>query len=127
MNARKKPKQLVYNFKRRFVTDVETGAKTSTIRLFEKTTPPDKGDRLKLFTGMRTKDCRKLKEPSCSDCQPISISEKEILLGKRRLTHAEEKQLATADGFDSAAHLRVFFIQTYGLPLPGNPHWVSWK
>ena len=127
MNARKKPKQLVYNFKRRFVAAVETGAKTSTIRLFEKTAPPVKGDRLKLYTGMRTKDCRKLKEPFCSDCQPISITEKEIRLGNRCLTVAEEKQLAVADGFDSGAHLRVFFIQTYGLPLPGNPHWVSWK
>ena len=22
--------------------------------------------------------------------------------------------------------LRAFFRKTYGFPLPGNPHWVSW-
>jgi hypothetical protein len=120
-------KQTTFNFKKRFVAAVETGVKNSTIRLFKKTTPPDKGDVLKLFTGMRTKKCRSLRKPTCSDCQPIQITNDNIILGKLKLSRAEENRLACDDGFASADHMRVFFIQTYGLPLPGKPHWVSWK
>ena len=111
-------KQLAYNFKSRFVADVESGRKTSTIRLFEKTEPPAKGDRLKLFTGMRS--------PICQDCQPIKITEDSITLGTAVLSPAEENQLAIQDGFQNAAELRHFFRSTYGFPLPGKPHWVSW-
>ena len=126
MNARKKTKQLVYNFKDRFAVPVETGQKTSTIRLFEKTAPPVNGDRLKHFTGLRTKKCRKLKEVFCSDCQPIRVTEDKIVLDKRTLPASEENFLARNDGFRDAAELRTFFRKTYGFPLPGNPHWVSW-
>ena len=126
MNARKKPKQLVYNFKDRFAPAVEMGLKTSTIRLFAKTAPPVKGDRLKLYTGMRTKKCRKLREVICQDCCPIFITEDDIQLNGISRSPGEQNSLAFHDGFNNAAELRAFFRKTYGLPLPGKPHWVSW-
>ena len=126
MSERKKAKQLVYNFKARFAPAVEMGAKTSTIRLFEKTEPPVKGDRLKLYTGMRTKNCRKLKDVICQACFPILISEDDLQLNGISLPPGEQNLLALHDGFINAAELRYFFRKTYGLPLPGNPHWVSW-
>ena len=119
-------KQTNFNFKSRFVAAVESGMKTSTIRLFAKTTPPAKGDRLKLFNGMRTPKCREILRTICQDCSPIQITEDSIILGKRRLTSAEENQLAVEDGFANAKELRAFFRETYGFPLPGKPHWVSW-
>ena len=119
-------KQTTFNFKARFAAAVVNGAKTSTIRLFLKTTPPRKGDRLKCFTGMRTKRCRRLLQPICQECLRIKVTEKQIVLGKRHLTVAEENQLAVNDGFANAAELRTFFRSTYGFPLPGKPHWVSW-
>jgi hypothetical protein len=119
-------KQTLFNFKARFAADVESGAKTSTIRLFLKTTPPNKGDRLRHFTGMRTKQCRRLLQPICQECLPIRITEKKIVLGKRQLIRPEENQLAVTDGFANAAELRTFFRVTYGFPLPGRPHLVSW-
>ena len=120
-------KQTTFNFKVRFAPAVESGAKTSTIRIFGKTLPPEKGDRLKLFTGMRSSKCRRLKQPVCQDCSPIQITNDAITVGGRKLSRAEENRLAVADGFTSSDHLRVFFIQTYGLPLPGNPHLVRWS
>jgi hypothetical protein len=119
-------KQITFNFKDRFAAAVERGAKTSTIRIFLKTTPPKKGDRLKHFTGMRTKRCRRLLQPICQECLRIQITKNKIVLGKQRLTVAEENQLARNDGFHNAAELRTFFRSTYGFPLPGKPHWVSW-
>jgi hypothetical protein len=119
-------KQITFNFKARFAAAVENGAKTSTIRLFLKTTPPKKGNRLKHFTGMRTKQCRRLLQPICQECLRIQITENKIILGKQELTRAEENQLAVNDGFHNAAELRTFFRSTYGFPLPGKPHWVSW-
>ena len=127
MSERKKPKQVVFNFKDRFAVPVQSGQKTSTIRLFLKTAPPVKGDRLKLFTGMRTKKCRKLKEVICQACYPISISGEAIILGKRLLNRYERDSLALHDGFNDAAQLLAFFQTTYGFPMPGNPHWVSWQ
>jgi hypothetical protein len=55
------------------------------------------------------------------------VTAKQIVLGKQRLTVAEENQLAVNDGFSNAAELRTFFRSTYGFPLPGKPHWVSWR
>ncbi len=89
-------KQTNFNFKSQFVMAVESGAKTTTIRLFQKTTPP------------------------------IQITEDSIRLGKRRLTQVEEYGLAKADGFGDARELRAFFRTAYGFPLHGKPHWVSW-
>lgn len=105
---------------------VQSGVKTSTIRIFGKTLPPEKGDPLNLFTGMRSSKCQCLKQPACRACQPIQITPKDIIVGGRKLSLLEQERLAKADGFASADHLRVFFIQTYGLPLPGKPHLVSW-
>jgi hypothetical protein len=120
-------KQTTYNFKDRFVSQVEGGTKTSTIRLFEKTTPPNKGDRLKLFKGQRTPHCRRIKLVTCQDCLPIQITDQDITLNGRQLDSQEQYQLAVGDGFENAPAMRAFFKQTYGLPLPGNPHLVSWK
>lgn len=120
-------KQTIFNFKDRFAIPVETGAKTSTIRLFLKTETPEIGDRLKCYSGMRTKRCRKLLSTTCQACLPISITEAAITLGGRKLTGAEENELAVNDGFADAAELRKFFRKTYGFPLPGKPHWVSWR
>jgi len=79
-----------------------------------------------LFNGMRTRLCRLLLQPICQECLRIRITETKIILGKRRLTPAEENELAINDGFTNAAELRTFFRSTYGFPLPGKPHWVSW-
>jgi hypothetical protein len=119
-------KQTTFNFQARFAPMVADETKSSTIRIFDKTLPPEKGDTLNLFTGMRSSKCRLLKQPVCRDCQPIQITPKDIIVGGRKLSLLETEHLAKADGSASADHLRVFFIQTYGLPLPGKPHLVSW-
>ena len=52
-----------YSFKERFVLMVQDGSKPGTIRAFRKHAPRV-GQLAHLFWGMRTKFCKKLKEPS---------------------------------------------------------------
>lgn len=118
-------KQVVFNFKDRFVRALEAGEKTSTIRLFLKTEPPKIGDRLKLFKGMRTKNCRLINEVICQDCCPIVVCWDGIVLNGRVLNPGEANAFAYCDGFTSFADMRAFFAPRF--PLPGKPHWISWS
>jgi len=118
-------KQTTFNFKRRFVPLVEMGAKTSTIRAFAKTQPPARGDTLKLFTGMRTAACRKLREVKCTDVEPIEVGRDYINLGGMFLLPRFQRQFALRDGFTGVAEMRSFFRENYGLPFRGV--WVSWR
>jgi hypothetical protein len=117
-------KQTTFNFKAQFAPLVESGAKTSTIRAFARTQPPVVGDVLKLFTGMRTAQCRKLNEVKCAKVHPIEIGKDYINLGGLFLSPRLQRRLAVRDGFADLAEMRSFFRDHYGLPFRGV--WVSW-
>jgi hypothetical protein len=117
-------KQTTFNFKAQFAPLVESGAKVSTIRKFERTAPPVKGDTLKLFTGMRQPSCRKLKEVKCAKVHAIEIGKDYINLGGVFLAPRLQRRLAVRDGFADLAEMRSFFREHYGLPFRGG--WVSW-
>ena len=51
---------VAFSFKAQFADLVASGKKTQTIRQTARAKP---GDRLQLYTGMRTKKCRKLVDP----------------------------------------------------------------
>ena len=64
------------NFKAEFAPLVESGEKRQTIRKLRKDgRDPKVGDALYLYTGMRTKKCRKLGIAPCESVQPIEIDE----------------------------------------------------
>jgi len=103
-----------YNFKKQFAPDVEAGKKLHTIRPKRKR-PTRPGERLKLYTGMRTKNCRLLVDTVCEDVQPLEIHSTHIKIKGRILTMDERRQLAINDGFDSLEKFYDFFRYTYGL------------
>ena len=107
-----------YNFKREFAPAVESGQKRQTIRKKRKR-PTRVGETLYLYTGMRTKGCRKLKETTCTASEPIYIDINHIFVGEHELNRGEEIQLAKDDGFDSHAAFMQFFENHYGLPFKG--------
>lgn len=117
-----------YNFKAKFADDVETGKKLHTIRPKRKR-PTKPGERLKLYTGMRTKSCRLLFDTSCKSVEPVEIHATHIKIGGRILSMKERVKLAKNDGFDSLAEFYDFFIETYGLakekPLT-NLELITW-
>ncbi|KAF0093464.1 MAG: hypothetical protein E1N59_2865 [Puniceicoccaceae bacterium 5H] len=120
------------NFSKQFADLVESGAKGQTIRETRKQ-PIKPGDTLYLYTGQRTKSCRKLMDAVCTSVKPITLrwgqklhtapiyncGEKtnlvyqfrnaEVDVDGQRLTDAAVEQLARADGFTSEVSFLSWF------------------
>lgn len=106
------------NFKRDFVDAIQRGEKRQTIRqVRNRQIRP--GDKLALYTGMRTAQCWKIGDAICEDVRPIQITEREMMLAGRPLETLEQMDMARADGFSSHIDMRLFFKRLYGLPFTG--------
>ena len=122
------------NFKAEFVPGIlamldpeyakRTGikAKTTTIRATRKH-PIRKGERLYLYTGQRTKRCRKLGEVVCAKVQNIIIvdtKESQIHLDGYVFEKGENNRIAREDGFKNADEMISWFRKVHGLPFYGQ-------
>lgn len=108
------------NFQARFAPDVESGRKHTTIRRRGRAQP---GQTLYLFTGQRTKQCRRLREALCLGVTSFRISPfGTCLLGGAILLKYELESLARLDtaGQMGATEFVEFFRSTYGLPFDGE-------
>ena len=117
-----------YNFKKQFAPMVESGLKRQTIRLPRKR-PTRVGDTLYLYTGMRTKQCRKLRVEKCTSVWTIEIATpSDISLwdydaftrSPWLLRYDDMLALANADGFETIGAMTDFFAAQYGLPFTGR-------
>ena len=107
------------NFKKEFAPKVESGEKRQTIRAIKKT-PFKTGDILYLYTGMRTRSCRKLGEAKALEVLPVEITTRSMRInGVLQLNHDSEK-IAKEDGFDSFFDMMYWFFHTHGLPFEGQ-------
>ena len=104
----------------KFTDKILSGEKRQTIRLSRKH-PIKRGDKLYLYTGMRTKNCKKLGEAVCSEVVPIKIQclkdarcSNEIKITPP-LEASAYVDLSKADGFKSLFDFNKFFITTYKL------------
>jgi hypothetical protein len=94
--------------------------KHQTIRPYRKDNRnPTKGCRLYLYTGMRTKYCRKLKEVVCEKVDTIEIRELYLIVGSNSLNLSEGHIFARKDGFRDIGEFYKFFKYQYGLPFHG--------
>ncbi len=94
------------NFQDRFAPDVESGIKTQTIRAFRRDgNDPGAGDTLYLYTGMRTKACRRLGETVCERARRIYMAMDRVAImnedggGDLLTDHDALCAFAAADGF----------------------------
>ena len=111
------------NFKKEFADAVESSEKTQTIRKVWKR-PIKTGDRLYLFTGMRTKKCRLLRKVWCYGVVPITIDETIVCVdGAQYKGSVSMGYIAKKDGFDSVDAFLDFFRKQYGLPFEGVLIW----
>jgi hypothetical protein len=110
-----------FNFKKQFAADVESRKKRQTIRAKRKDgRNPHVGDELYLYTGMRTKSCRKLGEEICKFVHQITIDEHgHININGEWLPGYEELVFIYDDGFKNAADFTPFFRKEHGLPFEG--------
>ncbi|MEM9734219.1 MAG: ASCH domain-containing protein [Pseudomonadota bacterium] len=117
------------NFQKRFADDVERRIKRQTVRAHRKDNRPHckVGDRLKLYTGMRTKKCRLLDVVTVTRIDTIKINTIDMWLNGN-LLHATlhsrdadmtDDEFAEADGFDGFMDMAAWFAETHGLPFEG--------
>lgn len=113
-------------YKKQFAHLVELGEKRQTIRALRKR-PFKVGDRLYHYTGLRTKECRKLLESDCTDVDNIFIDEKgDVYINGRCLYESAKESFAYADGFRRGfgrfcwGNMLVFFKKCHGLPFKGQ-------
>ena len=108
------------NFAEQFCFPVEFGEKRQTIRKQRKRNPIKVGDRLYLYTGMRTKHARRLRVERCEAVIPLWIErDGSIFLDKKKLDGKESDKMARADGFQTVDDFVSWFRGHYGLPFYG--------
>ena len=113
----------VFNFQPHFADLVESGTKTQTIR---KTCRAKIGDTVYLYTGQRTRQCRKLGEGTVINVDPVIITPRPVMrLTVCGLDVLSMDSFAKMDGFKSAAQLFEWFAIQHGLPFEG---WlIKWE
>lgn len=105
---------VAFSFQKQFAEPIIAGTKRQTIRARARAKP---GDRLQLYTGMRTKACRKIGDAICHAVRPIRIVP--LAAGGGFQIGDEEPQVigwelnafARADGFADWAALAAFFAK----------------
>lgn len=115
------------NFQARFAPLVEFGGKRQTIRAYRKDgRDPKAGDRLYLYTGARTKACRKLGEATCRSVRGVELNFHGALCIDGRPVYSNRfNALAQADGFNGTHEIAPmremieWFRSTHGLPFHG--------
>lgn len=113
------------NFQSRFAEMVEKGTKRQTIRALRKDgRDPKPGDALQLYTGMRTKKCRRLRTNYCTSVTPIHMTGgmmamTSVQVDGKWLTQCELDWLAEADGFRDWEEMRHWFFKVHGAPFTG--------
>lgn len=109
------------NFDARFAQLVEDRVKTCTIRKGARGKP---GDRLQLYTGQRSKGCRRLltPDPVLLQVVPIEIgNDYATLEGAAPMQGERLAVLARSLGFDTYADALAFYRERHGLPVKGVP------
>lgn len=114
---------VAFNFKKEFAPRIEDGSKTGTIR---QTIRCLVGSTMQLYTGQRTKFCRRIGTAKCMQVIPLRIQAHrvEFLSGQMHSITAPDalERFAYTDGFDSWQDLTSFFAKQYGLPADGYLH-----
>jgi hypothetical protein len=111
-------------FQQQFAEKVERGLKLRSIRKLRKR-PIKVGDTLHLYSGLRTKSCRKLGIGKCTKVANITITLTDIIEDGKVLPDRTADFFARLDGFKNSNELCVFFNTLYGVPFTGNL--IEWE
>lgn len=115
------------NFKKQFVPSIENGTKRQTVRAKRKK-PIKVGDTLYLYTGLRTKQTKRIANAICTELWEIRINNASIVLCQESeterfmelLTGKQLDDMAILDGFKDWQDMKQFWVDTHGLPFTGN-------
>lgn len=122
----------LYNFKARFAPFVLDGSKTHTIRAV-RANPDKPGNKVHLYTGLRTKKAKLLFRSVCVKVEEIFIREltdgPAINVNGLDLDDSECNALAYRDGFRSRGTDGAFaeMMEFWEGRLPFEGHVIHWK
>lgn len=114
---------VAFNFKKRFAPDVESGKKFQTIR--EKARCKV-GDKIQLYTGMRSSGCRKLRDAICIAVDNISITPDGPFFGQPGWWPKDKNVFAERDGFSNYGEMYEWFSHTYNEEI-FNGYVIMWR
>jgi hypothetical protein len=117
------------NFSREdFIDAVTNGSKHFTVRQLRKN-PIKKGEALQLYTGLRTKQAKKLRDTICKNVWDIKIENKKdeflFWLDDNQLTSKKVKDISNKIGFDLVEEWTEYFKQKYKFPFKGQL--IEWE
>lgn len=100
------------NFSAEHAGKVEAREKTQTIRRKSRCAP---GDKIQLYTGQRTKQCRKLvdDDPTCLDVTYVAIRPGDLTLGNTSRFPRDIDDFARLDGFADYEQMHRWFAERY--------------
>lgn len=102
---------VAFNFKKQFAEEVASGRKLQTIRAKARVKA---GDKLQLYTGQRTKACRKLRDATCVAIDNVSIAPDAPFFGQPGWWPKDKNVFAERDGFRTYVDMYDFFKIEYG-------------
>ena len=110
-----------FNFQPQFVPLIKSGEKRSTIR---QTKRCKVGDSMQLYTGQRTRTCKKIMDVECIGTAKIVINRHSIwrICKKEGIVCVNKMFLHEQEGFINAQQFLDFFKDKYGLPFIGYIH-----
>lgn len=104
----------LYGFDALHADSVAEGTKRQTVRPARKSGHAVPGDTLRLWTGLRTKSARFLREAVCASADPVTICTGEpieVFVGGRRV---DVVSFAKDSGFDSPEDMASFYRAKHG-------------
>ena len=114
-------------FETRFVPDIESGKKTSTIRQKRKRPiKPGDGLSLRCWTGKPYRSKQSvIALVRCTRVATIRIDSGTMQVDGKWLDRYQIEQVAWKDGFSNATQLRIYLTDAYGLPFEGEL--IEWE
>jgi len=123
---------VAYSFQKQFAAPILEGTKRQTIRA-DRHRHARPGEVLQLFTGMRTRHCRRLGTATCQSISPITLNfdARRIVYrfadGTTTIYPGGLDDFARHDGFADWPAMRAFWAKTHP-PLPAFSGWlVRWS
>jgi hypothetical protein len=111
---------VAYSFNRIFVPHIEARTKLQTVRPDRKRHARE-GEIVQLYTGMRTRYCRLIGEPTCASVAPITLdfeTDRVMVGGSVYQTADNLEWFAHIDGFPSWRFLCEFWAVNHpGVPI----------
>ena len=120
-----------FNFMKAIASKVEDGSKPHTFRICAKRKPPKVGDTLKLYTGMRSKQCRLLRTVECRYVIPTVLrcdakfGPMIWTIGDRQLSADQMWSFAVNDGFVDVFDMTNWLLATHGETASG--FLIAWE